>query len=192
MLRCRLLFLSIIRGASPDKTECLQSGPYPASFGLMGFVRTLQAALGWLELGLPEDAIQELQSLSPKERMRREALELKLVAEMKAGRWNAGADTGRLLCLRDPKEPRFFIHAAYCLHETGDTLAARNWLMTGPSDLIHEPLFHYNIACYHAVLGQSRQARSHLLRAFSMDRALREIAIKDKDLAALGDIPDSD
>ena len=155
----------------------------------MEFVRTLEAALGWLELELPEDALRELESLGPKERMRQQALELKLVAQMKAGHWNAGADTGRLLCLREPKEPRFFIHAAYCLHETGDTVAARNWLMTGPSNLIDEPLFHYNIACYHAVLGQPNQARSHLSRAFSMDEALRDLAEKDEDLAGLGELP---
>lgn len=151
----------------------------------MGYVQTLETALGWLELGLPEDSLRELQSLSARDRMRKEALEMKLSAEMQAHRWNAGADTGRLLCLRDPKEPRFFINAAFCLHETGDTLAARNWLMTGPSGLIDDPLFHYNIACYHAVLGESKQARSHLARAIAMDDAFREMAANDRDLVAL-------
>ncbi|BCX48489.1 hypothetical protein HAHE_23970 [Haloferula helveola] len=155
----------------------------------MGFVEVLRTALGWLELGLPEEALQELEGLTARDRMRRQALELKLVAQMKAGRWNAGADTGRLLCMREPKEPRFFIHAAYCLHETGDTVAARNWLMTGPSALIEDPLFHYNIACYHAVLGERKQARSHLRRAFSMDASLRRRAREDDDLTVLGDLP---
>lgn len=155
----------------------------------MDFVQTLQAALGWLELGVPDEALRELDSLGPTERMRKQALELRLVAQMKAAHWNAGVDTARLLCMREPKEARFFIHAAYCLHETGDTVAARNFLMTGPSNLIDEPLFHYNIACYHAVLGQPKQARSHLSRAFSMDDALRDIASKDSDLESLGELP---
>ena len=155
----------------------------------MEFVGILRTALGWLELGCPEEALQELSALSPRDRMRRQALELKLFAEMKARRWNAGADTGRLLCLREPKEPRFFLHAAYCLHETGDTLAARNWLMTGPSALIEDPQFHYNIACYHAVLGERKQARSHLKRAFSMDESLRAMAARDSDLSDLGKLP---
>lgn len=155
----------------------------------MDLVRTLESALGWLELGLPDEALVELSRLSAKDRMSRQALELKLFAEMGAGRWNAGADTSRLLCLRDPKEPQFFLHAACCLHETGDTMAARNWLMTGPSELIEDPVFHYNIACYHAVLGQPNQARSHLERAFSMDESLRELAERDADLECLGRLP---
>ncbi len=146
---------------------------------------TLRAALGWLELGLPEEALSELAALSARERMRRHALELRLLAEMEARRWNAAADTGRLLCIKEPKEPRFFIHAAYCLHETGDTLAARDWLLKGPAALIEDPLFHYNLACYLAVLGERKRAKSHLERAFEMDASLRESAREDSDLDAL-------
>lgn len=145
----------------------------------------MRAALGWLELGLPEEALSELSSLTARERMRRHALELRLLAEMEAHRWNAAADTGRLLCIKEPKEPRFFIHAAYCLHETGDTLAARDWLLKGPAALIEDPLFHYNLACYLAVLGERKRAKSHLERAFEMDASLRDSALDDRDLDAL-------
>jgi Flp pilus assembly protein TadD len=87
--------------------------------------------------------------------------------------------------LKEPKEARFFIHAAYCLHETGDTLAARDWLLRGPATLIEDPLFHYNIACYLAVLGDCKRAETHLERAFEMDASLRETAQEDTDLEAL-------
>jgi Flp pilus assembly protein TadD len=151
----------------------------------MDDVRILRSALGWLELGLPEESLSELAELSARERMRRHALELRLLAEMESQRWNAAADTGRLLCMKEPKEARFFIHAAYCLHETGDTLAARDWLLRGPATLIEDPLFHYNIACYLAVLGDCKRAETHLARAFEMDASLRETAREDTDLEAL-------
>ena len=151
----------------------------------MDDLRIMRSALGWLELGLPEEALSELSSLSARDRMRRHALELRLIAEMESHRWNAAADTGRLLCLKEPKEARFFIHAAYCLHETGDTLAARDWLLRGPATLIEDPLSHYNIACYLAVLGDNKRAESHLERAFEMDASLRQSAQEDTDLAAL-------
>lgn len=151
----------------------------------MDDLRILRSALGWLELGLPDEALSELTGLSARDRMRRHALELRLLAEMECHRWNAAADTGRLLCLKEPKEARFFIHAAYCLHETGDTLAARDWLLRGPATLIEDPLFHYNIACYLAVLGDCKRAETHLERAFEMDASLRETAQEDTDLEAL-------
>jgi Flp pilus assembly protein TadD len=146
---------------------------------------TLRAAMGWLELGLPEDALGELKSLTPTERMLRPALEIRLLAEMESGHWNQGAETGRLLCLHAPKESKFFLHAAYCLHETGDTLAAKDWLMRGPAALQKDPLFHYNLACYLAVLGDRKNARFHLKQAFSMDADLRTSAKEDHDLSCL-------
>ena len=79
------------------------------------------------------------------------------------------------------------MQAAYCLHETGDTLAARDWLLRGPGELLREPLFHYNIACYHAVLGDREGALRHLARAFEMDPSLRGIAAGDEDLESLED-----
>ncbi|MEI7929641.1 MAG: hypothetical protein WCH40_13910, partial [Verrucomicrobiales bacterium] len=112
-----------------------------------------------------------------------------LVAEMADRSWNAASETARLLCLKDPAEPQFFLHAAYCLHETGDTLAACRWLLRGPKTLFSEAAFHYNLACYLAVLGQAARAKSHLRTAFGLDESLRDSAHHDQDLACLGALP---
>ena len=147
--------------------------------------RSLMAAKGWLELGLPNEALLELAELPTHLQMRREALELKLVAQMTRQSWNSASDTARLLCLKDPEEPLFFLRAAYCLHETGDTLAACNWLLRGPKSLIDMAVFHYNLACYLWTLGEEQRARSHLDTAIRMDRSLLESAKDDSDLHGL-------
>lgn len=147
---------------------------------------TLRAASGWLELGLPSDALEELGQLPGHQQSDPQVLELKLQAQMGSGTWNAAADTARVLCALQPGNPAFFLHAAYCLHETGDTLAARNQLLRGPKSLFSLAHFHYNIACYHWVLGEQAQARTHLRRAIAMDSTLREHALTDRDLAGMG------
>jgi predicted Zn-dependent protease len=151
--------------------------------------RTMLAASGWLDLGLPEGALEELNRLSPSDRNRPEALELKLQAQMDAKAWNAAADLARVLCVRQPANARYFLHAAYCLHETGDTLAARNQLLSGPKALLEMPMFHYNLACYHWTLGEQERARTHLSRAIAMDESYREAALTDRDLAGIGPMP---
>jgi Flp pilus assembly protein TadD len=145
----------------------------------------INSATGWLELGLPCETLYELRSLPLSLQLRPEALHLRLRAEMGVQRWNHAADTARLLCLKVPESPEFFLQAAFCLHETGDTVAARDWLLRGPKELMSNPIFHYNLACYLAVLGELRRARSHLRRAFLLDGSLREAARKDADLAVL-------
>ncbi len=147
---------------------------------------TLEAATGWIELGLPDEALIELDSVPPASRSSVEVLEVTLAAQMGCQQWNFASETARLLCVKAGREPDFYLQAAYCLHETGDTLAARDWLLRGPKELIEMPIFHYNIACYHWDLGNGNQARTHLKRAISMDETYEEIARRNRDLEGIG------
>jgi hypothetical protein len=151
--------------------------------------RILEAATGWMELGLADEALIELESLPQEARNQRPALELKLAAQMVSQSWNSAADTARLLCLKASHEPLYFLRAAFCLHETGDTLAACNWLLRGPKTLFEMPISHYNLACYLWTLGDAGRARQHLRHAITMDESFREEARHDRDLAGIGQLP---
>jgi hypothetical protein len=91
--------------------------------------------------------------------------------------------------LKAADEPVFFIRAAICLHETGDTLAACNCLLSGPKTLFEMPVSHYNLACYLWTFGEGCRARDHLKRAITMDESFREEARHDRDLAGIGQLP---
>jgi hypothetical protein len=154
----------------------------------MGVTKTLQAATGWLELGIADEALYELESLPTDIRAKREVLELTLAAQMTNQSWNSASDTARLLCLKASDEPEFFLRAAFCLHETGDTLAACNWLLKGPKTLFDMAIFHYNLACYLWTLGEGNRARSHLKQAITMDESFIEVARDDRDLIGIGNV----
>jgi predicted Zn-dependent protease len=158
------------------------------SFAEMATARTLQAAAGWLELGLADEALYELQALPAEVLQQHEVLELKLAAQMECERWNAASETARLLCLKVEDEPEFFIRAAFCLHETGDTLAACNQLLRGPKSLFDMAIFHYNLACYLWTLGEGPRARSHLKQAIAMDDTYLDSAREDRDLVGIGEV----
>lgn len=155
-------------------------------FDGMDALRTMCAAAGWLELGLADEALVELEALPTDARSRREVLELKLAAQMAGQSWNSASDTARLLCLKAADEPVFFLRAAFCLHETGDTLAACHWLLRGPKTLFEMAVFHYNLACYLWTLGESNRARSHLKQAIAMDESFIKAAVEDRDLVGIG------
>jgi hypothetical protein len=156
---------------------------------MTGATQVLTRASGWLDLGLADEALAELDGLSHEELRCREALEIKLCAQMESGAWNPASETARLLCLKVTDEPVFFLQAAFCLHETGDTLAARNWLLKGPKSLFDMAVFHYNLACYLWILGDGKAARDHLGKAIAMDESFRETARGDRDLAGIGSLP---
>lgn len=145
----------------------------------------IRAASGWLELGMPEDALKEIKNL-PKERSEdRVVLELRLAAEMALQDWKHAAETAKLLCREAVDEPDFFLSAAFCLHELGETDEARKWLLRGPDVLSEMAVYHYNMACYLCTLGEKERAHNHLAQAFELDDSFKESALHDKDLVGI-------
>jgi tetratricopeptide (TPR) repeat protein len=163
--------------------------PGHVGFFRMEVARTLRAASGWLDLGLADEALYELHGLPPREQGRQRCLAVKLSAQIKLEAWNAASETARLLCLKDPEEAEYFLRAAFCLHETGDTRAACDWLLRGPKSLFKMAEFHYNMGCYLWVLGEGPRAREHIGRALEMDDRLRDFARTDADLKGFGPLP---
>ena len=78
-----------------------------------------------------------------------------------------------------------------CLHEMGDTVTACDTLRGGPKTLTANPLYHYNLGCYHAVLGDLGEATPALRQAFKLDSKLAEMAKTDPDLDAVRELLDS-
>lgn len=147
--------------------------------------QVIRAATGWLELGMPDDALEELAALTGADRSERRVLELKLSAEMAKGYWLQASATALELCGQAADEPDFFLSAAYCLHEAGSTAEARKCLLSGPEVLHDLPVFHYNMACYLWTLGDKDNATRHLDIAIGMDDSFLEAARVDRDLVGM-------
>ena len=144
--------------------------------------RALLAAQGYFELGMLEDAVAELESLPVSMRERMEVLQMRLFIHMRARRWDDALEISHVLCRVSPEETLGFIHAAFCLHELGRTSEAKALLLAGPSALLDEATYHYNLGCYDAALGNIEDAQAHLRASFKLDRKFREFAKTDPDL----------
>ena len=147
--------------------------------------QVIRAASGWLELGMPDDALEELNGLEGDDRCSRKALELELAARMAKGYWKDGSATALELCAQNIDEPDFFLSAAYCLHEAGETGEAMKTLLRGPRALEGLPVYHYNMACYMWTLGDKDGAKEHLGKAIEMDESFLESARSDRDLVGM-------
>jgi len=147
--------------------------------------RILLAAQGFCELAMFEDALDELSRLSKKEQQLPASVEMRLIVLMQAKRWKDALTAGQRLTEIAPDKNTGYIHSAFCLHELGQTEAARTLLLNGPESLHQEPVFHYNLACYECVLGHLEEARQHLQRSVQLDKKFREYAKTDPDLTPL-------
>lgn len=145
----------------------------------------LRAAVGYLELGMLEEAWEEMGELSPSASEGAPAVKVRLMLLLHEGRWSRALEESQRLAELAPSDVEAFIHAAYCLHELGRTREAERMLLEAPSLLEREAVYHYNLACYKAVLGELEAARRFLAAAFALDPALREAAAADPDLENL-------
>lgn len=147
--------------------------------------RRILAAQGYVELGLHEEAKEELSHLPALAAERVDVIELTVLCHMGDRRWAEALVLTQKLCVLEPEEPGGFIHAAYCLHELGQTTAALDLLARGPATLRTKPVYYYNLGCYLACLGQDEKALNLLKQSFEMDGSLRSHARKDPDLDRL-------
>jgi hypothetical protein len=50
-----------------------------------------------------------------------------------------------------------------------------------------EAILHYNLACYHSLLGEFPEAKKSLTRAIELDERFKPESVEDDDLAGLWD-----
>lgn len=134
---------------------------------------------------MTDEALAELERVPRDDREHEDVVQLRVYILMRARRWSdALSACGNLRSLY-PDSSLGYIHGAFFLHELGRTSEAMALLQQGPASLLREPVYFYNLGCYHAVLGNPEEAQSHLQMSFNMDEKFREIARYDPDLESV-------
>ena len=152
------------------------------------FKRQFRAACGYAELGMAAESIAELNAIEDEFQHRPEVLQLRLHHLMRKKQWSRALTVSRRLCRAAPQASAGFLHAGFCLHQIGRTREAKELLLRGPTALLKEPIYYYNMGCYDALLGNPKSAQVHLLTSFKMDPSFRDIAKKDPDLKAVQEL----
>jgi Flp pilus assembly protein TadD len=150
--------------------------------GMSSHTRYLHAAIGFLELGMPDDAWEEVDSLPAGQRDLAEVRELRITIAMRLGRWQAARADAETMARRDPGNPSWWISWAYALRRESSIQEAREILLRATELHPRELMISYNLACYASVLGELDEARGLLERVVSEDSGFRELAMNDPDL----------
>ena len=147
--------------------------------------RQLRAVEGYLELGLPGEAREELAAVMAEHGGDPRVLAAEVFVQQALGEWGRMAAAAGTLCQRCPEEVQWPISFAYATRRAHNIEAARAVLWAAQASFPEEALIRYNLACYECQLGRLEEARAYLREAFRLERTCREMAVKDADLAAL-------
>ena len=149
------------------------------------FERHIQAAVGYHELGLPLEALDELAQLGAEAAARSEVLTVRVVVLQTLGMWDQMETAARTLCERQPDEGQWPISLAYAIRRAHSLPEALIVLEAAAERFPEEAIIHFNLACYHAQLGDLETARRRLREAVRLDPVCQKMAQNDPDLLPL-------
>lgn len=147
----------------------------------------LNAAVGWAELGLPEEALVEIARLRPELLGHPDVLGLRWRLHAMRHDWEAALVVSRAQLAVAPDEPDAWINQSFALHEMRRTREAFESLAAVVDKFPKTGVMSYNLACYCCQLGLLDDAREWLRRARKSLGAehVREMAADDPDLEPL-------
>ena len=140
-------------------------------------------ALGFLELGMPEDALAELDELKVANSI---ALRLRVDVLFRLGDWAAAAAICLPMTEQEPSDPGWWIQAAYAQRRARSVEEAEAVLLAGLSRHPAHGLILYNLACYACVQDRADEAREYFHRAAATDpEQMFTMGTCDPDLEAI-------
>ena len=150
--------------------------------------RHLQFASGYIDLGMLNEASDELEAIEGEDRLSPEVMSVRRDLYMEAKQWDLLLAVSRELARQRPKLDKGWIGWAFALRELQRVEEAKAVLLE--AEPIHgkkSALLHYNLACYACLLGDHVEAKKRLRVACKMDKRWKSAALDDEDLKAMWD-----
>ena len=147
----------------------------------------LNAAVGWAELGLPEEALVELSRLNPALLGHPDVMDLRWRLHAMKKDWAGALTVARAQLTVSPERVDSWINQSFALHELKRTREAFDELVAVVEKFPKVGVIPYNLACYACQMGQIDDARIWLRRARRLlgKDQLKEMATDDPDLKPL-------
>jgi tetratricopeptide (TPR) repeat protein len=153
----------------------------------------VSSASGWLDFGLFEEGLKELDAVRPKFQNHPDVAALRWTLNSRLGRWKECAVVAERLIEVHPGNIEGWVQYAYATRRApdGGLHEARRILLTALDRFPAEPIIPYNLSCYDCQLGLNEEALVWL--ALTLKRAggkkdrrhWLEMALKDDDLEAV-------
>jgi tetratricopeptide (TPR) repeat protein len=144
-----------------------------------------EAAQGYAELGMFEEANEELESVDPFNRTTPEVLRIRAAIYRGLEKWELLRTVTLRLTRLEPETVQWVVSLAYATRRSISIEFARDILFAAKSLFPEEAVIPFNLACYCCQLGELDTAKDYLGQAFGIDPQWRATALEDKDLKPL-------
>ncbi len=147
-------------------------------------------AEGYLELGMPEHALESLARLGGIENLSPMGLYLHGEALRELHRYEEALDSLEKSAQALPKSVDPLLSLAWCYKRTSRIEMAVDCMIRALEIRPEVALLHYNLACYLSLAGRKAEALVHLSRAFELNAEYRALAESESDFDPIRSDPD--
>lgn len=150
----------------------------------------VSAAIGWLELGNPAEAGEEIARVSPEMLDHPDVLEVRWAICAAGQRWETAVEVAEKLVEAAPERSSGWIHRAYALRRSTGGGLQLAWAALRPAfdKFPSVSVIPYNLACYAAQFGHLDEGWEWLHKAMEAEgdvNRIKTMALQDADLKAL-------
>jgi tetratricopeptide (TPR) repeat protein len=147
--------------------------------------RSLQTVEGYLYLGMPQEALQELNDAGIEDQFEPATLKARIRVLLHMKRWKDAEVLSKRGNSLHPEENEFMVQRAFALHQLKRGDEAVDVLLSAPTWIRRTGILHYNLACYEAKLGDLCLARKCIKAALELNAGFKKSARTDPDLQPL-------
>ena len=147
--------------------------------------RRILASSGFTELGLYQEAVDELEEIPEQAKDSLPVLAAWLEVYQSWQKWGEALAVADRLAQKDPEDPSWFVALAYATRRARGLPSAREILREAAEKFPRCAIIHFNLGCYSAQLGELEPARRYLAVAIELDGSFVELAKSDPDLEPL-------
>jgi len=144
-----------------------------------------RAAVGYVELGMFQEANDQLENIDPFNRAAPEVLAVRIAIYRGLEKWKLMQEVAKRLADFQPDDVQWTTSLAYATRRADSIEAAKEVLLNAEPKFPREAAIKYNLACYFCQTGNIQSAKNYLKEAFEIDLNLRMAALEDEDLKRL-------
>jgi len=144
--------------------------------------RLLTAAIGYLELGMFQDAWDSLEDIHAEERHLPAVMQVRLEIYRCLEKYEGMATVAEHLTKVFPNDAQNWISLAYAQRRYINLQTAEKTLLAAQERFPQEATIPFNLACYACQLGRIEEAKEKLAKAIAMEPAFKKTALEDEDL----------
>jgi tetratricopeptide (TPR) repeat protein len=144
-----------------------------------------RAAVGYVELGMFQEANDQLENIDPFNRAAPEVLAVRIAVYHGLKKWELMQQVAKRVAEYQPDDVQWTISLAYATRRADSIQAAKKILLNAEPKFPKDQNIKYNLACYFCQTGDIKTAKTYLKKAFEIDLNLRIAALEDEDLKPL-------